>query len=437
MNLDMNTSNQKDRLPSINLAQTLALAPGVVFQLAINQQGQLSFPYTSPRLLACDNTSASLPAVSTDDIFKLVHPDDLNLVKNSIAQSKAKLSPWLCDFRVFHEGRLKWVRGSANQEQTLQNTSLWHGIIIDITDLKTAQLQLEESEQLLREAQQLASIGHWYANLESGELYWSDTVFNIFGLERAHTSPTIELFNCHVHCEDVPQLREREAQARETGSLDVELRIIRPDGTIGWVHLLGQMNFIRNRFHGTIQDITNRKKAERELRDLASKDPLTKLYNRHFFNERSNAALKLCERIKKPLVVIMFDLDRFKVVNDTYGHATGDKVLQKIAKHVKQQLRAEDVLGRIGGEEFAITLPDTSLAKGNKVAEKLRASIEQLSFESLEKSEIFSLTCSFGVTERLNSETLDELLALADDALYAAKRGGRNRVEHKLAATEV
>lgn len=415
------------------LNQIISLAPGVVFQFQIDADNNLSVPYASPRLLSCSELpDTAIYPRSAEDILNMVHSDDLERVKDSIAISRQKLLPWQCDFRVHHEGRLKWIRGSANQQQMEGNTTLWHGIMIDITDLKAAQIKLEESERMLRDAQQLASIGHWYSKLDADEIFWSDVVFEIFGLAPEHTCPTVELFNRHVHPEDFTQLRECQARARETGTLDLEHRIIRPDGTIGWVHLIGQVNHISETFHGTIQDITERKLAERELHELATTDPLTKLYNRRFFTERSESVMKFCERLGKPVAVVMFDLDRFKVVNDTYGHATGDIVLQKIASEVKALLRTEDVLGRIGGEEFAITLPDTSLLLGVKVAEKLRLRIQELEFTTSNAQETFQLTCSFGVTERKNDESLDQLLAHADKALYSAKHTGRNKVETKV-----
>ena len=418
--------------PEGKLKHIVSLVPGVVFQLQVDAQGRLSVPYASPRLFG--GVYNSFPQGSAEAVFNLIHADDLERVQDSIAAARNTELPWQCDFRVHHEGQLKWVRGRANQTHVDNDTLLLNGVILDITDLKTAQLRLEESERLLREAQQLASIGHWYAKLETGEVYWSDVIFEIFGLDQAHTSPTIELYNRHVHPEDVSQLREREARAQNTCTLDLEHRIIRPDGTIGWVHLRGQMNNLYGTFHGTIQDISDRKHAERELRELATTDPLTKLYNRRFFIEGSASAIKLCERLEKPIAVIMFDLDRFKSVNDTYGHATGDVVLRMIAEKVKSLLRTEDVLGRIGGEEFAVTLPDTSLSQGAKVAEKLRLAIQQMKFDAPGEADPFTLTCSFGVTQRQHTESLDELLALADAALYTAKRTGRNKVETKVQA---
>jgi diguanylate cyclase (GGDEF)-like protein len=127
--------------------------------------------------------------------------------------------------------------------------------------------------------------------------------------------------------------------------------------------------------HGTVQDITERKLAEHALQELATTDPLTKLYNRRFFFEHSTAAIQRADRQQLPTAVVMFDLDHFKKVNDTYGHATGDQVLFKIAAKAKSMVRDKDILGRIGGEEFALTLPGTNLLEAAGIADKLRSMI--------------------------------------------------------------
>ncbi|EGN75591.1 diguanylate cyclase (GGDEF) domain-containing protein [Idiomarina sp. A28L] len=419
--------------PNKNLNDVISVTPGVIFQLRLDANGELSFRYASPKLIEDTNCATAIAAESVKEILKLIHTDDLEYVKDSILTAHKNSLPWQCDFRIPHNDQNKWIRGKADLEKGSDNSSHWNGVLLDISDLKAAQLKLQESEQRLQEAQTLASIGHWYAKIETGEVYWSDIVFKIFGLEQAHTSPSIELINRHVHPDDVNILKEGLEQAKATGKLDIEYRIIRPNGTIGWVHSLGEINHLNGISHGTIQDITEQKADELELQELATTDPLTKLYNRRFFIERSESAIKLCNRLERPLSVVMFDLDRFKVVNDTYGHATGDVVLEEISREVKASLRSEDVLGRIGGEEFAITMPDTNLMQGVKVAEKLRMKIEQMKFKSLIDDQPFQLTCSFGVTEKQTAkDMLEKLLSQADSALYLAKHNGRNRVETKL-----
>ena len=125
----------------------------------------------------------------------------------------------------------------------------------------------------------------------------------------------------------------------------------------------------------------------------------------------------------------MLDIDFFKPINDTHGHAFGDAVLQAVAKELTQGLREVDLLGRLGGEEFAAILPETDLQQAQQVAERVRNSVQALSFTSADGSRV-RLTLSIGVAARREGELrLEDLLARADRALYRAKAGGRNRTE--------
>lgn len=415
-----------------SLTKTVAVTPGIIFQFEMSADGNMRFPYSSPKLHTLPNAEPDTLKKDARSAFDAIHKGDIGRVKESIELSRETMLPWTCDYRVHHEDRVKWVRGSALPERGENGAVTWSGMIMDITDLKTAHLKLQESERRLEEAQKLASLGNWYANLETGELYWSDIIYQIFGLDKGNTSLSIDMFYRHVHPDDQEKVRVSEAQAKDSGIQDVEHRIIRPDGGIRWVHELAYMKKTEGILHGTIQDITERKLAENALQELATTDPLTKLYNRRFYQEYSAKAIQASDRKELPTAVVMFDLDHFKKVNDTYGHATGDQVLQKIAEKAKSSIRQKDILGRIGGEEFALTLPGTTLLEGAGIADKLRKKIAQMTFEASEQNQSFALTCSFGVTVcGKPGESVDAMLARADEALYAAKHNGRNRVEVK------
>ncbi|QRY78520.1 GGDEF domain-containing protein [Pseudomonas sp. PDNC002] len=176
-------------------------------------------------------------------------------------------------------------------------------------------------------------------------------------------------------------------------------------------------------------DINQRKAMEQELRLLATTDPLTGLQNRHAFVKRGVALLKSAERYNRQCAALMLDIDFFKPINDTHGHAFGDAVLQAVARELTHGLREIDLLGRLGGEEFAAILPETDLQQALQVAERVRNSVQALSFTCDDGSRV-GLTLSIGVAERHASEIrLEDLLARADRALYRAKAGGRNRTE--------
>jgi diguanylate cyclase (GGDEF)-like protein/PAS domain S-box-containing protein len=179
------------------------------------------------------------------------------------------------------------------------------------------------------------------------------------------------------------------------------------------------------------QDITDRKQAADELRRLnellarqATTDTLTGIANRLKFNEALRAEIRRSKRYNVPLSLIMFDIDHFKTINDTFGHHSGDTVLRDLTKLVSRNVRINDEFARWGGEEFMIMVTNTSLPHAGQFAEKLRALIEDLQWPWSGK-----ITCSFGVTQLAEDDTEDRLVQRVDDALYRAKANGRNRVE--------
>jgi diguanylate cyclase (GGDEF)-like protein len=163
-------------------------------------------------------------------------------------------------------------------------------------------------------------------------------------------------------------------------------------------------------------------------RRLASTDGLTELHNHRTFQERLAQEIARAERYSRPLSILMIDVDRFKVYNDTYGHPQGDIVLQDLARLLKEMSRASDTVARYGGEEFAIILPETDSASAQKLAERLREHVEGYVFPGQERMPNGTLTISIGVATHGSADSKEVLLQDADAALYAAKRGGRNRV---------
>ena len=176
------------------------------------------------------------------------------------------------------------------------------------------------------------------------------------------------------------------------------------------------------------QDITERKAMEARLIELATTDSLTGLPNRRHFIERITQELNRIHRFGKSACLLMLDLDHFKLVNDRYGHASGDFVLKSFAKMMRAQLRQTDMAGRLGGEEFAILLPETELDSAGIFADRLRQRLASLPQNTGDIE--FWVTVSIGYTSLSASDKhVDEALARADQALYRAKENGRNRIE--------
>ncbi|MFM2041895.1 MAG: hypothetical protein RLY86_471 [Pseudomonadota bacterium] len=171
--------------------------------------------------------------------------------------------------------------------------------------------------------------------------------------------------------------------------------------------------------------------ADRAMARLAMEDDLTGALNGRTFREQATAALRLAERLGHPVSLLMLDLDRFKSVNDTYGHATGDAALRQFSHCCRDTLRNTDLFGRIGGEEFTVLLPGTGAEGAASFAERLRRNVEARPTPTADGT-LLCVTVSIGTVTARAEESLDSLLARADLLLYAAKRAGRNIVRSDL-----
>jgi diguanylate cyclase (GGDEF)-like protein len=170
--------------------------------------------------------------------------------------------------------------------------------------------------------------------------------------------------------------------------------------------------------------------------ELVAKDGLTEIYNKRKFDEEFQRELSRAVRHRRPLALVMFDLDDFKRINDTYGHLCGDFVLKQVASAARDLVRPEQVFARVGGDEFVILAPETNAAGAEALAQKIRERILSLDYHYGETP--IAITCSFGVAE-LGPEMAvpQDLYQAADDALFQGKRGGRNRVSVKPAGDPV
>jgi diguanylate cyclase (GGDEF)-like protein len=181
-------------------------------------------------------------------------------------------------------------------------------------------------------------------------------------------------------------------------------------------------------FAATATAAIHNSRLHQDVQKLAITDELTGLYNRRGFYELGHREVERSRRFQRPLVAIMMDVDHFKRINDTYGHPVGDQVLAAVAKRCKENLRRIDILGRFGGDEFTVLLPETDMFTGSRVAERLRLRV----FENpiLMGSEPLKVSMSMGIAKATaTTPDLDVLMSRADSAMYRAKEKGRNRVE--------
>ena len=175
-----------------------------------------------------------------------------------------------------------------------------------------------------------------------------------------------------------------------------------------------------------ISAVTSRVLRSRMLRGFMVRDSLTGLFNHTTTKEHLEIELARARRNQSPLAFAIIDIDRFKLVNDSYGHATGDRVLKSLARLLRERLRQSDIIGRYGGEEFAVVLSGTDGPTAAMVLDQIRAGLAQIRQQA--DGEAFTVTFSCGIACFADYPDAPKLTEAADKALYAAKRGGRNRV---------
>lgn len=214
-------------------------------------------------------------------------------------------------------------------------------------------------------------------------------------------------------------------------SLRTELMKYSKDGQSHWLDMnimpLRNADGIIEHYASIERDLTRYKKMERQLANMALFDSLTGALSRAAFMQHAGKEFKRAQRYSRPLSVIMVDIDHFKRINDQHGHAAGDHVLQIFVEAIEEEIRSTDVIGRIGGEEFALLLPDTTQHAAGYLAERVRQRI--MKYPYIAGKMLIEVTASLGVAI-INSDDLEfkTMLQRADEALYAAKHGGRNRV---------
>ena len=294
--------------------------------------------------------------------------------------------------------------------------------------------RLLQREAQLAETQRLARMGTWELDVHSGTLSWTAELYRVFGVDPGQFRPTFERMLAVVHRDDRDRVAHICEAAYRTGeAFEVEHRVIHPGGEIRWVHGRGQVVLGRDgtpsRLYGSAQDVTARRAADESLVHQALHDPLTGLPNRLLFIDRLGHALRRLERHDVSVAVLFIDLDRFKLVNDSYGHAAGDRVLNAVADRLEQVVRPGDTVARLGGDEFTILLEDVQDVAAALIVAERALGVVVPPVVLADGRQAF-VSASIGVaTVGPGDATAEDVLADADSAMYRAKERGRNRLE--------
>lgn len=363
--------------------------------------------------------------VGRESFDKLIRP---RLVK-AFSGEHQEYSAW---FEVPGRGRRFFVTSYHPVEN--KNGDIEHVVVNarDNTERKLDEQELQLQKDRLAMASEAGGIGVWEYNIETGELHWDQGMYNLYHASINEFSGEYEAWRSRLHAEDVEDAETAlENSINNNKPFEHEFRIVVPGGGIRHIKAaarLRQREDSSDRYLiGVNWDITEHKRLEAQIRTLANTDPLTGAINRRQFVIRGNEELARSKRHKHSLALVMIDLDHFKQINDQHGHAAGDEVLRDFVKNCERELRISDIICRLGGEEFAIMLPETGEESALQTAERLRKIIEQTPAAS-QGTEI-SYTFSAGVTlAKVSDDSIDFMLNRADKALYKAKEQGRNRI---------
>jgi diguanylate cyclase (GGDEF)-like protein/PAS domain S-box-containing protein len=413
------------------LRKILLHVPGMVFQYRLHADGTGSFPFASEAVRALYEVSPAEVEMDAGRIRAMAHPDDAKRFYQSLHASADSLRPWTTDYRIVTpSGRLKWLHVDAVPEKGDDGLITWYGFVMDVTNTKSMESELRIAAATF-ESQEGIFITDVDGVIVRVNRAFSD-ITGYSGDEVVGRTPSFLKSGRH----EADFFRRLRAVLIKDGGWLGEVWNRRKDGEIfpAWVTVSavhdpdGQVTH----FVAAFTDITEHKKAEEKIYNLAFFDPLTNLPNRRLLTDRIRQALAASQRSRQYGAVVFLDLDHFKVLNDTKGHDLGDQLLVQAGLRLSTGVREGDTVARLGGDEFVVLLQDLgheardAAAIVEAVAEKLRHSVNRpYDLGGYE----YRLSASFGVTLFVEKEPgVDVLLKQADLALYQAKGAGRNAI---------
>lgn len=302
-----------------------------------------------------------------------------------------------------------------------------------LSDRDQVTKELHRSENMLRHTGSMASIGGWEFDFTRNTIYLSDESYRIFGLENLnHLGNRADILAKFP--EDIALLFNRviDELVNQKETVKIESSYSVDDENVIWFQIVGEpvINDVAvNLFRGVVKDISENKKTERFIRYQAEYDSLTQLPNRSLFDDRLDQAIQKAHRSSEKFALLFMDLDDFKIINDTLGHAAGDLLLQQFSERIKKLIRASDTVARLSGDEFIVMIenihPDNSI---DQMLDKIISSLNEPFV--INRNQVFT-TASIGVTIFPDDgESANDLLKNADQAMYAAKASGRNNFHY-------
>ncbi|MBY4721840.1 diguanylate cyclase [Burkholderia contaminans] len=375
-----------------------------------------------------------------EDAYERLHPDDVADVKAAmLAHFEQRTDHYAVEHRIrCKDGSYKWIcsRGKVIDRDSRGRALRMVGTTTDITALRELAARLRDSAALVTDlTDQVPGLVFQLRQAPDGRRFFSYAsagVADIYELTPEQLAGSAEVVETRIHPADLVayRLSLHDSAVRLT-PWRLEYRVLLPGQGLRWRE--GDARPQRTAdggtvWHGFITDATDRKHIEAELHRMATTDHLTQLSNRHAFMRQSEAALRAVRTTGHAAAVLMLDLDHFKALNDRWGHPVGDRALRHFARLLLAETGPDGIVGRVGGEEFAIVLPGADLDRALAFAQRVQQRAMQARL--MHEDQQVTLTVSIGIDAmRASDFGAYQPLSRADKALYLAKERGRNRIE--------
>lgn len=372
-------------------------------------------------------------SASYDAFLAIVHPEDRDLVDRAYTESVKNRTPYDIEHRLlFPGGRIKHVREHCETFYDAEGRPVRSaGTLQDITERKLMEKTLQESEERFRNILEHAPIGMAIVSLSGRFLQVNRALCNIVGYSKEELQGLTFQAITHPDDLDLDLANAQRLLSGEIRSYQMEKRYIRKDREVVWIQLTGTVlkdaEGVPLQFVAQIEDVTERRRAQEQIRQLAYYDTLTNLPNRRLLLDRMHHALSQAKHHGRSMAIMFLDLDHFKRINDTLGHDVGDELLKVVARRLSVCIRSGDTVSRQGGDEFVIILEEVAHSQDAAlVAEK---AIKALNEPVIVREHELHITTSIGIALYPINGTDDalELMKKADIAMYAAKKAGRNQ----------
>jgi len=398
------------------------LAP--VGYITLDQSGIIQ----EANLAAASLTVTPRTSLIGQPLSRLIHSEDQDVWYLSRQRLRSTGDRQHCELRLQQsDGTTRWTRMDTRLETpTDPNTCSWI-ILTDITEHKESERQLLETQARLHRMMEIAELSFWEWTPHTNAIYFPPEWRRQTGYGAGELPQGFEEWATLLYPQDRERMLERldAIAAGRISTCEIQYRLRHKDGDYRWFSarlepILNDSGHIE-RILGVHQNVTQRKLAEDQALQLAQHDPLTGLPTRGLLEQLANHMLANAKRTGSQMAVLFVDLDRFKAVNDTYGHTVGDQLLQSVAQRLRETFRAQDLAGRLGGDEFVIVLAD--IHDGEDAARVAQTAIDSLSRPYLIDALDLVVRPSIGISlYPEDAQTIGDLIKRADLAMYHAKK---------------